>query len=1341
MKFKPLISSAFIFFIFVSFLSAHNTYVTDDNFEQTLTGLGYDLKPSLLSLKTNARQPFNQSFPATSKYKTSPDIVPWEEYNALVNFYNNTHGEEWINNSNWLDTANVTINDWFGVTVTNGHVTKLELPNNNLRKNITENSLNFPELLVLDISGNSIDEITTSDLGALSKLNTLNVKRNNFLHHQINAIINLSNYNNFKDNFTYIPQNKADSNEYLNFVPGETIEVSLAPSLINEENQFQWYKNGTAIEGANNYNYIKTDADFIDAGTYYVEVYDNAVPDLIIQSNDKYVQINNDPGVPSSEVNALIELYNVTGGANWINKTNWPDTTISVDNWHGVKISNGHVIELQLNNNNLTGEISESIGNLSYLQVLNLSSNNLTGHIPSGLNKLQSLNYLWLSDNKLSGLIPPEIDNMLNLKFLSLANNKLEGNIPTSLGNLKKLEIVYCNKNAIEGTIPSEIGQMSSLSVLDLSNNKIHGPLPVELKNLNNLVTLNLERNQLGSLVEGITREARQIPDEIGDILSLKNLLLSYNSIQFNDLESIFSWENISQLTQFSYKYQNGLHSYNEKEVDVGESIIINLQNYYPAPSDKYQWVKASNSTPLNNATAPTLTIDNVQLSDEATYYCVITNSKVPDLSITNYSTTLKVKAVHGAGIPLAEYKTLEKLFNTCNGINWNYKQNWLDTTNYSVKDWTGVKVINGHVLALMLDSNNVVGQLPVELYNLRYIEDITLTNNRISGRLDENIQQLSNLKILSLAMNNLSGNLPAEISELKQLYWLGLSNNSLSGALPDSLSKCKNLEGISLAHNMFESEIPSSLGNLSKLRHLHLNNNNLTGLIPASLGNLSELRVLNLSNNQLIGPVPTELNNLKNVYRLDLSGNLFGTTESTKSAKLTNADDYRQIPDALAGLMDMDTFRLGGNNLQFNDIEAIFSWENFSDFNDFVYSPQGIVGVDKTIKAEEEETVTLIVDNYYAGTSDKYKWFKNGVLLPNETDKEITFENLQKQHAGVYHCIINNLVATELELTSANIKLEVIDKQPGAGVPNTEYQALVELHNQFANENWNNWLDTLSGTVNEWLGVTVENGHVVAIDLSGLNIEGEVFDIFSAFDSLTWLNLSNNKLSGRFPTFDGSKSENINSVKENAYTLTYLNIANNNFVFSDMEPVANELLAIDTFIYSPQQLIGFSIDTSIYKNNSMNIKIEGFVGGSNDSYKWIKDNDILSNRNEIYFIDHAELKDSGIYILQVENNIFPELTLISEPYKLSVLTPVGVNNIELKEISLYPNPANERIFIDTQNLKLNLKVLDLVGKVVFEKPDFTNGWITIGQFPKGVYLFRFETENSRIINKKVIFK
>ena len=76
---------------------------------------------------------------------------------------------------------------------------------------------------------------------------------------------------------------------------------------------------------------------------------------------------------------ALIALYNATGGPNWNRKDNWL-SDVPISEWDGVTTDdNGRVTALALNNNELSGEIPAWLGSLTNLKELYIPANQLTG--------------------------------------------------------------------------------------------------------------------------------------------------------------------------------------------------------------------------------------------------------------------------------------------------------------------------------------------------------------------------------------------------------------------------------------------------------------------------------------------------------------------------------------------------------------------------------------------------------------------------------------------------------------------------------------------------------------------------------------------------------------------------------------------------------------------------------------------------------------------------------------------------------------------------------------------------------------------------------------------------
>lgn len=112
--------------------------------------------------------------------------------------------------------------------------------------------------------------------------------------------------------------------------------------------------------------------------------------------------------IMAQEREALIALYNETGGDNWTDNTNWCSDK-PLNEWFGVEFWNGHVRSLSLYNNNLAGTIPESIGNLTSLRILWLNNNKLTGTLPSSMANLNQLENIDLCGNFMNGTIPNEV--------------------------------------------------------------------------------------------------------------------------------------------------------------------------------------------------------------------------------------------------------------------------------------------------------------------------------------------------------------------------------------------------------------------------------------------------------------------------------------------------------------------------------------------------------------------------------------------------------------------------------------------------------------------------------------------------------------------------------------------------------------------------------------------------------------------------------------------------------------------------------------------------------------------------------------------------------------------
>ena len=223
-------------------------------------------------------------------------------------------------------------------------------------------------------------------------------------------------------------------------------------------------------------------------------------------------------GTVESDCEALIALYNSTGGSGWTNNTYWGSAQ-SLDMWHGVYTNNdGRVVEINLTENNLSGTLPAQLAMLTKLAGLILTDNQLTGAIPIELSQLSELATLDLSENMLRGAIPPELANLTPMVYLDLSANQFSGTIPAELGTLIELKTLDLGDNQLSGTIPPELGAVSSMYALRLNDNQLSGTIPPELGGLIHLDFLSLQNNELSGKIPEALVDIGSTPASDGSV-------------------------------------------------------------------------------------------------------------------------------------------------------------------------------------------------------------------------------------------------------------------------------------------------------------------------------------------------------------------------------------------------------------------------------------------------------------------------------------------------------------------------------------------------------------------------------------------------------------------------------------------------------------------------------------------------------------------------------------------------------------------------------------------------------------------------------------------------------
>jgi hypothetical protein len=151
--------------------------------------------------------------------------------------------------------------------------------------------------------------------------------------------------------------------------------------------------------------------------------------------------------------------------------------------------------------------------------------------------------------------------------------------------------------------------------------------------------------------------------------------------------------------------------------------------------------------------------------------------------------------------IPKEECEALVALFESTDGANWDDNTGWnmilsegTDDANYVPCSWYGVFCKEGHVSRLSLYSNNLNGEIPIDLGNLLSLKKLDLSFNRLTGSIPIEFDNLIKLKNLNLSFNQLTGSIPAELSNLRKLRFLKLHSNELCGEIPADLRKLSKI-------------------------------------------------------------------------------------------------------------------------------------------------------------------------------------------------------------------------------------------------------------------------------------------------------------------------------------------------------------------------------------------------------------------------------------------------------------------------------------------------------------------------------------------------------------------
>ncbi|KAM3395567.1 receptor-like protein EIX1 [Capsicum galapagoense] len=486
---------------------------------------------------------------------------------------------------------------------------------------------------------------------------------------------------------------------------------------------------------------------------------EGSVPDLslLLSLRELYLSHNQLTGLTESfgRLSKLEKLYldfnqleGTISAAHLFNLSQLRELDLSYNAQLHIRVSSDWIPPFQLDlirfaHCKLGPEFPNWLLNQKNISELDFSASGISGDVPSWFwDQLPRVSFLNLSYNDIAGNIPDLSNKMSDLLCIDLATNKFSGPVPQIPTGVVTIDL---SSNMFSGTISFICDNFDYLGYLDLSDNRLSGELP-QCWTLRTIVHLNLGNNNFFG----------KIPNSIGSLQTMGMLHLQNNHLSGELPRSLANCKKL-------------------RVIDVGSN---NLSGKIPA------WIG-------NNISDIIIIIlrSNRFSGSIPSSICQLTKLQILDLSDNKISGTIP-KCINNLAAMTEEESTMQQI------KSWYFQVNDEGdvTINASydetaVLTWKGRQFeyssILGMVKSIDLSSNNLVGEIPIEITSLVGLHGLNLSRNNLTGNIPLRIGQMRALNFLDLNRNDLTGEIPAGLSQLSHLGVLNLSYNNLSGRIP----------------------------------------------------------------------------------------------------------------------------------------------------------------------------------------------------------------------------------------------------------------------------------------------------------------------------------------------------------------------------------------------------------------------------------------------------------------------------------------------------------------------------------------------------------------------------
>ncbi|KAJ8448975.1 hypothetical protein Cgig2_004030 [Carnegiea gigantea] len=329
-------------------------------------------------------------------------------------------------------------------------LTRLALSNNGLTGGIPHWLMNLTQLNLLSLPGNQLEgPIFSSGISQLENLDLLWLDNNRNLHGDFDAFLKL---------------------KYLRFMNLAGVKLAFLGK-------------NTANESVPKLNMLNLNSCNLREFPQFLRSQD-ALEDLDLGSNNIHGFI------PRWFINITQEtLYSLSLSNNLLTGFEQPVMFLPWSRLESLSLRGNRLqgslpipprsmVIYQVSDNQLAGSIPPQICQAGLMNYFDASNNKLSGRIPDCMSQLSNaLTILNLERNNLHGNIPATYPESCNLRWIDLNGNRLEGSMPRSLANCENLEVLDVGHNHINDTFPSWLGGLSKLHILVLRHNHFHGIL------------------------------------------------------------------------------------------------------------------------------------------------------------------------------------------------------------------------------------------------------------------------------------------------------------------------------------------------------------------------------------------------------------------------------------------------------------------------------------------------------------------------------------------------------------------------------------------------------------------------------------------------------------------------------------------------------------------------------------------------------------------------------------------------------------------------------------------------------------------------------------------------